>query len=35
MYLYVQRRSGPEVKAASRAVAGNGGRPITVRLILK
>lgn len=33
--VYVQRWSGPGVQAASRAAAGFGGRPITVRLILK
>ena len=33
--IYVRRQSGPGVQAASRALAGVGGRPITVRLILK
>lgn len=34
IYIY-ERQSGPGVQAASLALAGIGGRPITVRLILK
>ena len=35
VYVCGERQSGPGVQAASLALAGVGGRPITVRLILK